>query len=202
MTEFLLECDSSEFFTSEFCIDYSLKNANINVEVVDSCMRDSGGTSEDRKNTLLDLEIAAQSRRGVVVLPSVFVNTVALRGVISSYTVFNAICTGFLSGTEPAICLSCIHCQNLTVCVKSGLCDLSQSSRVVSKRFLGLTIFLICVVFGLVSYLHWMKIREEMRDQVRGILAEYMPLDGGEIAENVSSVMDFAKNSGSTALNA
>lgn len=147
-------------------------------------MRDSDGTLEDRNNKLLALKIAVQSRRGFVVLPTVFLNTIALHGVISSYTVFNAICTVFPSRTETAVCLSCIHCQNLTICVEYGMCDLSQSNGVVSNFFLGSTTFLICVIFGLVGYLHWRKTKEEMLDQVRSTLAEYMPLGGGEIAED------------------
>jgi hypothetical protein len=51
-------------------------------------------------------------------------------------------------------------------------------SNGVFKRTFGLTLLFLCSAFGAVGYLHWRKTREEMRDQVRGILAEDMPLEG------------------------
>merc|ERR1712232_687747 len=96
------------------------------------------------------------------------------------------------------VCEKCVGCVDVGQCVKSGgKCSKTASGASagggVSKKTFGLTLLAMCGIFGAVGYLHWRKTREEMRDQVRGILAEYMPLDGGEIAEDDISVMDFAK---------
>lgn len=49
--------------------------------------------------------------------------------------------------------------------------------------------------FGALAVWHYKKTRDEMRDQVRGILAEYMPLEDQDAAGGASSVnpMNFAR---------
>jgi len=60
-----------------------------------------------------------------------------------------------------------------------------------------MTLLMVCLVFGGAGYIHWRKTREEMRDQVRGILAEYMPLEGGDMEH---SPMDFARKGQTSSL--
>ena len=81
----------------------------------------------------------------------------------------------------------------------SGPSSGDAGSNGVSKRTFGLTLLFLCSAFGAVGYLHWRKTREEMRDQVRGILAEYMPLESGDDLDG-SSPMDFARQGQSTSL--
>jgi len=45
---------------------------------VGRCMKDSGGIDNDKSNAFLNSELDAQSQRGVVVLPTAFVNTAAI----------------------------------------------------------------------------------------------------------------------------
>ena len=47
------------------------------------------------------------------------------------------------------------------------------------------------------KYGHYKKTKEDMREQVRGILAEYMPL---EDQEDGTSPMDFARRGGTQSL--
>merc|ERR1719491_1292786 len=85
-------------------------------------------------------------------------------------------------------------------CIEDGVCasESSGSSGGVSKRFFGFTLLLLCLIFGAIAFVHWKKTREEMRDQVRIILADYMPLTGGE--DEDQSPMDFARSGGSASL--
>lgn len=205
ISEFLDRCDSDDFFTNKDCINDVYKKTKIDGKRIDACMEDSGGTTDDVVNTLLEREIDAASRRGVVVLPTMFVNTVALRGSLSSNTVFSAVCAGFHEGTKPDVCEKCVGCANTAECVaKGGKCSSrttasSDSGGGVSKKTFGLTLLFLCSVFGAVGYVHWRKTREEMRDQVRGILAEYMPLEGGD--NNMDhNPMDFARKGQSASL--
>jgi len=159
-------------------------------------MSDSGGL-EDGVNQLLDREIEAATRVGVVVLPTMFVNSAPLRGAMTINTVFNAVCAGFSEGSEPDICHTCGGCGDVAECLSKGVCKKgrnSSNSGSVSKRTFGMTLLFMCAVFGAAAYVHWRKTREEMRDQVRGILAEYMPLEGGE--KEIHSPMDFAMSNG------
>lgn len=203
MTEFLKRCDSDDFFANQDCINDVYKNAKIDGKRIENCMEDSGGVKDDVVNTLLDREIDSAGRRGVVVLPTMFVNTVALRGALATTTVFGAVCAGFHEGTTPSICAKCTGCGDVAGCVKSGgHCTKSSggsssSGGGVSKKTFGLTLLFMTALFGGAGYIHWRRTREEMRDQVRGILAEYMPLEGGDLDSNP---MDFARKGQSASL--
>lgn len=211
IAEFLKRCDSDDFFANPDCIKDVYKHAKIDGEKIEDCMKNSGGTTSDHANYLLEREIDTANRRGVVVLPTMFVNTVALRGALQTSTVFSAVCAGFHEGSTPAICSKCVGCADVAECVKKGgkcskmapgagsaAAAASSSSGGVSKKTFGVTLLFVCTLFGIVGYLHWKKTREEMRDQVRGILAEYMPLEGGE--DVMSNPMDFARKGQSTSL--
>ena len=194
--EFMERCDSEEYFMNEDCAKDAIAHAQVDYDRIHRCMEDSGGLESDKSNSMLDYEIAAQTNRGVVVLPTAFVNTVPLRGMLTAPSVFNAICAGFLDGTQPDICKTCSGCPDVSTCVSKLECEGAFSPegvgrKGVSKRVFALSLLGVCTVFGAAGYLHWKKTREDMRDQVRGILAEYMPLEGGE---DESNPMDFANN--------
>lgn len=135
----------------------------------------------------------AQVKRGVVILPTAFVNTVALRGGLSGETVFTAVCNGYLDGTEPKICKECDGCGDFETCVTKKKCKNKSGGGVSTHAFMS-SILLISMIFGGVAFWHYRKTREDMREQVRGILAEYMPLEGDD--GQVGSPMDFARRGG------
>ena len=194
VAQFLERCDNPDFFANEDCAKDCYKHAKIKEDVIERCMKDSGGLEKDTPNTFLDLEMQAQVSRGVVILPTAFVNTIALRGGLTTATVFTGICNGYLDGTEPKICTECQGCPDFEGCIGSGKCHGGKGGGGVSKNaFMGSIILLSCV-FGGVAFWHYRKTREEMREQVRGILAEYMPLEGDD--GHVGSPMDFARRGG------
>lgn len=212
IAEFSKRCDSDDFFANEDCIKDAFKHSKIDKKKIDACMELSGGL-ETGVNNLLEKEIDAASRKGVVVLPTMFVNSAPLRGALTTTTVFNAVCAGFAEGSEPSVCSKCYGCSDMGQCVNKGVCKSyngqgygggggSGNGGGVSKRFFGMTLLMVCSVFGAAGYWHWRRTREEMRDQVRGILAEYMPLEGGdEGGMNMGqSPMDFARQGQSASL--
>lgn len=196
MAQFMERCDSPDYFANDDCVKDAYKHAKIDGEVIERCMRDSGGLDKDSTNTFLDLEMQAQVARGVVILPTAFVNTVALRGGLSVDTVFTAVCNGYLEGTEPKVCKECIGCGDFDTCIAKKKCK-GKGGGVSPHVFMG-SILLISLVFGAAAFWHYRKTREEMREQVRGILAEYMPLEGDE--GQVGSPMDFARRGGTEGL--
>jgi len=201
ISAFADRCDSQDFFASKTCVSDVMNIAKIDVSVIDRCIINSGGTDKDNDNIFLGLEIEAQERRGVVILPTMFVNAVALRGALTDNTVISAVCAGFLDGTQPSICDTCSLCNDKMNCVIDGYCKNGVSyaggdSDGVSKRSFGLTLLVMSMLFGFGGYIHWKKSREDMHDQVRGVLAEYMPLEGNDKAgkdiDDGRSPMDFA----------
>lgn len=192
---FMERCDNPDFFANDDCAKDAIKHAKINAEQIDRCMKDSGGLDKDTPNTFLDLEMQAQVSRGVVILPTAFVNTVALRGGLSVDTVFTAICNGYAEGTEPKICNQCTGCPDFDGCISSGKCRGGKGGGGVSVHMFMSSILAITVAFGAAAFIHYRRTREEMREQVRGILAEYMPLEGDD--GHVGSPMDFARRGGS-----
>eukprot|EP00934_Nitzschia_sp_Nitz4_P003176 Nitzschia sp. Nitz4//scaffold51_size120721//100226//102166//NITZ4_003744-RA/size120721-snap-gene-0.24-mRNA-1//1//CDS//3329553913//3166//frame0 len=192
-------CSDPEFFMQEACVKDACKKSKVDKDVIDKCMEESGGLTGDNENELLELEIGYQTERGVVVLPTAFVNTVAIRGQLSSDSVFKAICAGYADGTTPSICQKCSSCSDSVACVTNGgKCSSGSSaasSGTVSSHTYVTSMLMIIAIFGGAGYWHYNKTREEMRDQVRGILAEYMPLEDQEIAP-----MAFANRGGTNPL--
>jgi len=234
--------DLSFFFSPE-CINDVYEKANIDGKMIEKCMVDSGGTDDDANgigNNFLDKELADQKELAIVVLPTMDVNTIALRGGFSSSIVFDAICAGFSEGSQPVICKPCVGCEEIADCVANAFCtqttmpknndngsgsgsdsavvidnkgitnndygavdmtaSKSENSSGISSTTFGITLLFICAVFVGVGYLHWKKTRSDMNEQVRGILAEYMPLEGIDGNVPNGSPMDFTSQAGSNSL--
>jgi len=200
VNQFMDRCNNSDFFMNENCVKDCYKHAKIDASLIDQCMKDSGGLTLDVANTFLDAEISLQTERGVVVLPTAFVNTAAIRGALTVNNVFDAICAGFAVGTTPKICQKCSNCGDPGACaIAGGVCKhQSGSSSGVSTHTFVTSMFMVVAIFAGLGVWHYKRTREDMRDQVRGILAEYMPLEDQE--ENGSSPMDFARQGGSASL--
>lgn len=198
--EFMSLCNTPDYFMNEDCVRDAYKRAKVDGAAIDRCMKDSGGLTANVSNAFLELEISSQTERGVVVLPTAFVNTAAIRGALTVNNVFDAICAGFADGTSPDICKKCQKCGDPEGCVKAkGVCKSGGggSSGGVSTTTFIVTLFAVVGLFGGVYVWQYKKNKEEMRDQVRGILAEYMPL---EDKDEIGSPMDFAQRAGTTSL--
>jgi hypothetical protein len=118
--EFFARCSSPDYFMNEECVADCYKHAGVDGEKINRCMVESGGLERDAPNFFLDLEIAAQNARGVVVLPTALVNTAVVQGQLTSNSIFRAICDGYAEGTTPKICGQCSSCPDPTACVTSG----------------------------------------------------------------------------------
>lgn len=204
IAEFTSRCDSPDFFANADCVKDAYKHAKVDGDAVERCMLDSGGLDADTMNSKLDAEIQSQTQRGVVVIPTAFVNTAAIRGALSPSNVFSAICAGFEEGTKPDICAKCGKCSDAVTCVEKGYCTASGAAAVpsggVSKHTFALTLVFITALFGGLAAWHYKKTKEDMRDQVRGILAEYMPLEDQDGAGGGGSPLDFARGGNAASL--
>jgi hypothetical protein len=177
--EFNARCSDAAYFADEACIKDAYKHAGLDGKAVDRCMNDSGGTASDKTNAKLADELSSKEVQGVILLPSTYVNRVVIRGALTPSTVLKAICAGYAEGTAPDICNRCMNCPDAVGCVKQGGCSAASGGgggKVSSRTFVA-TMLLMVSVFSVAGVFYYKKTREEMREQVRGILAEYMPLE-------------------------
>mmetsp|Transcript_10829 Transcript_10829/g.15852 ORF Transcript_10829/g.15852 Transcript_10829/m.15852 type:complete len:523 (+) Transcript_10829:391-1959(+) len=200
VNEFMFRCDTPDYFASDDCIKDVYKQTGIDATIVNNCMKNSGGTEEDKQNSILEDQIETAKNMGVVIIPTAFVNESAIRGKLSFSTLFTAVCSGFVAGSEPDICSKCSSCPSQQGCVENGSCTAEHFNGghpvkgTVSKGTFVLTILLVCGVFGAAGYWHRKRTQSEMRDQVKGLLAEYMPLESED--GEIGSAMDFASRQG------
>ena len=206
--EFMDRCSSADYFANDDCVKDAYKHSKVDGDLIERCMQDSGGLQKDTANAFLDIEIDSQAQRGVVVVPTAFVNTAAIRGALTVNNVFTAICAGFAQGTAPQICTMCSNCFDAVDCIeRKGRCRAHKGDEAPSKggvsthTFFTSMLFVICVFGGLGAW-HYKKTREDMREQVRGILAEYMPLEDQEASHGMlgGNPMNFAMGGQKTSL--
>jgi len=217
VAEFNTRCRESDYFANDDCIKDAYKHSNVDGKRIDDCMKSSGGTTDDKTNNKLSGEIVAQEQRGVVVIPSAFINTSVIRGALTATNVFTAICAGFSEGTAPDICRKCGSCMDAPGCVAAGYCkagtingSTGAASGGVSTHTFFTSMFAVVVIFAGLGAWHYKKTQQDMRDQVRGILADYLPLeDQEEILMNSNNhhsghfahnPLDFARGGISTSL--
>lgn len=191
VNEFTKHCGNSDYFNDVDCVRDAYKKAKVDGSLIERCMENSGGLDKDGTNSFLEAEIKAQQELGVVIMPTAFVNKVAIRGGMTSANLFQAICAGYEQGTRPHICDRCSQCGDPAGCAKhGGHCSASMggptngssgvpSGAVSTHSFFGWMI-LVIGGFSVLGVWYYKKTKEDMRDQVRGILAEYMPLEDSE----------------------
>ena len=189
VSEFLFRCDDEpEFFTSETCIKDAMDHAGVDKHRIDACMSDAGGVEDDNINHILEEELAAREESGVVIVPSFFVNSAPLRGAMNVAEIFEAICSGYRHGSEPDVCKTCNKCDDVEQCVKKGHCS-GKTDGVSFSVFAG-SIIGLTAVFGCIGLVQYRRQQREMRDQIKGIMAEYMPVDPNKEVETVGISVD------------
>jgi hypothetical protein len=174
-----------ENFANAKCIANALDLAGIDPVKIEKCMADTGGLDGDVVNTLLEQQLVDKAKDGMVVLPTLFVNNAPIRGAFDYRNAFRAICNGFAVGSGPEICEVCERCHDVVACVTNGgRCDDTVDSMgiAVSDSGISHTTFYASIValvscFGIVGYVLHRRQQRYMHDQIRGIMAEYMPVD-------------------------
>ena len=179
------DADAGKFFNNEECIKDAMSRSGVDYNKIQKCMDDSGGLEGDVENSVLEDELVNREMTGVLILPSFYVNQSPIRGALTVGETFEAVCSGFISGSEPDVCKHCNKCVDVDSCINIGYCPGSGSPNSVSVPvFAGsMGAVVICVVC--IGLIQWQRSQRQMRAQVRGILAEYMPLDENNKVESV-----------------
>jgi PA domain len=182
---FIAQCDDPDQpskYTDPTCIASAMEMAKVDQSVVDQCIVASGGLTDDTTNTELEKMVRAKDTSGAVIIPSLFVNQAPVRGAMSFGNVFRAVCAGYSSGSEPKICKSCMNCNDEQSCLTVGVCksgygtpNMSTSTGISTTTFIA-SLMGIVLLFSTTGYIVYQRQQRRMRDEVRGILAEYMPV--------------------------
>lgn len=176
--EFEANCDTADLFMKDSCIRDISQTVNVDFDLVEQCLYENGGLTDDQENKILQNELDAKAKAGIVVLPVVHVNGVPIRGGLEFPTVFKAICAGFKSGTEPDVCVECSSCSDAKNCVDEGFCfdPIHGHNGIEVSTFLESMVAL-SIAFMIAGTIVYIRQRAEMRDEIRGIMDEYMPVD-------------------------
>ena len=175
--EHMFRCHTEEFFANKKCLKDAMDHAKVDSQKIEQCMNDSGGTQEDTQNSILETQLLAKDKSGVVILPAMYVNRVSIRGSLEFEVVFKAICSGYASGTEPTVCNTCGNCPDSKQCITNGFCGSKKMQDSVSTSTMIYSMFGLSVFFCLVTVIQQRRHQRQMEAQVKGIIAEYMPLD-------------------------
>ena len=232
--EFSFKCDTPELFADKKCIQEVYDASGIDFAVVyvmfretvmycpkvmpsqpflifllssQRCIHDSGGLDTDSPNNKLDMEISNEVTRGVVVIPSAYVNDVPVRGAFTATNIFTAICAGFAEGTAPVVCSQCTRCPNPIDCVETGFCTNTWEHHFIKKHIADkdgesissstffLTVLLCMGGVAVMGVWYHNRSNVQMREQMRTLLAQYMPLDDDE--EGMNNPMEFTHHNAS-----
>lgn len=188
--EFLFRCYEEEYFSSKQCVSDAMAHANVDVTLIDQCMSDSGGLDGDVENIMLELQLRAKDKSGVVILPAMYVNKVSIRGSLAMPVVLKAICSGYASGTIPTVCTSCASCPDQKECIANGFCGSKKIQESVSTSVMVYALMGMSVIFCLFSYIQHRRYQSQMQTQVKNIIAEYMPLESDQNQNQSTSVSD------------
>ncbi|RQM27316.1 hypothetical protein B5M09_002784 [Aphanomyces astaci] len=173
------ECNTrEETFMSKRCALDVMKKVKIDVGAVEECMQPFG-PNLDEVNPWLEADLKEQTALQLLRLPALFVDGVHARGRIDASGIMNMVCAGYGIHDPPAIC-SCSDQNNMALinCIKQGgAVNGAALGGGVSFTTLVFILALAGVAVASAGFVYWKRSQRQMRDQVRSILAEYMPLE-------------------------
>jgi len=190
VNEFLFRCNTEEYFSSKQCVKDAMKHSGVNPKLIDQCMEGAGGLEADVVNTSLEKQLESKDKSGVVILPAMYVNRVSIRGSLEFPVVFKAICSGYASGTIPSVCATCSGCSDQKACISNGYCGSKKAEESVSKMNMVYAMAGMILVFIIVSIIQHRRYQSQMQAQVKGIIAEYMPLESDQNQNQETAVSE------------
>jgi hypothetical protein len=186
---FSTQCDDIMHFNDEDCVKRVMESVGIDFELVDQCIFSHGPLNSDDENDMLQKQLNDKEENGVVILPVAYVNGVVIRGQLEFATIFKAICAGFKKGTEPRICVQCASCSDEKQCVLDGGKCTASAGTVSTNTFIG-SLTGVAMAFTVIGALFFLRQQRLMRDEVRGIMQEYMPVEKNGLTQ-METALDY-----------
>lgn len=196
VTRFGEECNQDEeTFVSSECHEKILVDLELDLEAIRDCMRPSG-KEFDMEHQLLKEELQDQTDLQLLRLPALYVDGVHARGHLNAASALSMICAGYGTHDPPAVC-DCVATHataELRECMTEGSWE-NYSHKKQEDHTSGhsghssiLTwLVLLMSGVGLVGVVQYKRSQRQMREQVRSILAEYMPLEDQSLDDDQSS---------------
>lgn len=169
-------CDNPSDFMNSTCVNGAMKRAKVDIQKVERCIYDSGGLEKEWENQFLEDNLETKEKKGIIVLPTAYVNDVPIRGALDFDVLLKAVCAGYKDGTAPGVCLKCANClEGEHDCIMNDYCP-SNTGGIDGNTFiyslLGMTAF-----FGLVLLIQQRRSHNQLHDQANGFMAKYSKLD-------------------------
>jgi len=184
-------CDNGSNFMKKDCVEGAMIRANVDISTVDRCMYDSGGLKEPWVNTFLEQSLDLKEKKGIIVMPSAYVNDVPIRGALDFDVLLKAVCAGYKDGTAPDVCLKCANClDGEHECVVNDFCPTNDDGGIEANTFI-LSLLGIAGFFSLLVLIQHKRSQSQLRDQAYGIHAKYMKLEKGESCETAIEINDY-----------
>ncbi|KAJ0402758.1 hypothetical protein ATCC90586_007669 [Pythium insidiosum] len=176
-----LECgQDEERFREKKCAEKVMKKHDIDVDAVEKCMQPYG-PDVDEVNPMLEEELKEQTALQLLRLPALYVDGVHARGRIDATSTLGMICAGYGSHDPPEVCTCASQApMGLLNCVQAGGVSNAAAAFIGRGFSFGSVLVIMVLVAGFVAtagFVYWRRTQRQMRDQVRSILAEYMPLE-------------------------
>jgi len=115
-------CWHADDFANEKCVKDAYTKSNIDPDKINTCMKDSGDTSENVENAQLENSLTLQKKQGIYQSPTVMINhehsaIVSWLG-LTQRNVLIALCETFNYGEKPHVCYACMQCGDPVACAK------------------------------------------------------------------------------------
>ncbi|TMW56705.1 hypothetical protein Poli38472_006715 [Pythium oligandrum] len=192
-----IECGQDEnLFKERHCAEKVMKKHDIDVHAVEKCMQPYG-IDVDAVNPLLEEELKEQTALQLLRLPALYVDGVHARGRIDANSILGMICAGYGTHDPPEVCTCANQAAGvgLVNCVKAG--SISNAVNAAGGGFsFGSVLVIMMLVAGFVAtagFVYWRRTQRQMRDQVRSILAEYMPLEDQALLDDEEGMHPAAR---------
>lgn len=193
------ECVDTDKFNKPGCFQTVMSKLGVDASVVSACMRDSGGIAAlGGPNGKLDTQVHRISEDNIWSTPAFKAGGTVFTTAVTVVNVLDAVCSKFKPGTEPAVC-GCMGVGTVTEienCAMAGgrpedppasggdSGTTGSSANGDGKKGLGAgavvgIVFSLIAVFAVGAFAYVKQNEGRVRNEVREILAEYMPLGDG-----------------------
>lgn len=183
-------CGQDEnLFKERACAEKVMLSYDIDTHEVNECMGPYG-VNVDAVNPMLEEELKEQTALQLLRLPALYVDGVHMRGRVDPTSILGMVCAGYGTHDPPEVCTCASQAAVNTVdCIKAGSVSAAAIAAGSGGGFSFASVVVIMMfVTGFVmsaGFVYWRRTQRQMRDQVRSILAEYMPLEDQALLDDV-----------------
>lgn len=184
-------CDTTLDFMESGCVEGAMMRANVNTNSVDACMFDSGGLEEPSTNRLLEENLDMKEKKGVIIMPSAYVNDVPIRGALDFDVLLKAVCAGYKDGTAPDMCLKCANClAGEHDCIVNNFCPSDAHGGIKTNTFILSLLGMAASFSVLLALVQHRGAQGQLRSQPYGLNTKYMKLEPDKSGETAIEMDD------------